>query len=77
MQEIDIFFLSPTIFFYIFSSPEHNVLGMSYCDQSMSGVRLSVNNCLKNLLLRNRPTDVTEIHRNDSWVMHFQKTSKN
>ena len=47
----------------IFSSPEHIVLRVSYCDRSMSGVcpsvrpsvrvsgRPSVNNYLKNLLL--------------------------
>ena len=42
---------------YIFSSPEHVVLRMSYCDRSVSGVHLSVrvpvrppaNNYLENL----------------------------
>ena len=43
--------------FVLFSSPEHNVLRVSYCDRSMSDVRPSVwpsvrpNNYLKNLLL--------------------------
>ena len=48
-----------------FSSPEHNMLRMSYCDRSLSGsvclsVCPSVNNYLKNLLLWNRPTDFNE-----------------
>ena len=53
---------------FIFSSPEHNMLRMSYCDRSMTGIRLSVrvsgclsvNNYLKNLLLWNRSTDFNE-----------------
>ena len=47
----DIYFVR----FCFFSSAEHNMLRMSYCDQSLSGVRPtvrpSVNNYLKNLLL--------------------------
>ena len=50
--------------FLLFSSPEHIVLRMSYCDRSLSGVRPSVcpsvNNYLKILLLWNRPTDFSE-----------------
>ena len=46
-------------FFTLLSSPEHNVLRMSYCDRSLPGVCPSgwpsgcpsVNNYLKNLLL--------------------------
>ena len=53
-----------TIQIAFFSSPEHNVLRMSYCDRSMSGVhpcvRPSVNNYLKNVLLWNWPTDFNE-----------------
>ena len=45
---------------WLFSSPEHNMLRMSYCDRSMSGVHPSVNNYLKNLLLGNRLTDFNE-----------------
>ena len=45
--------------FNVFSSPEHNVLRMSYWDRSLS-VRPSVNNYLKNLLLWNRTTDFNE-----------------
>ena len=52
----------------VFSSHEHNMLRMSYCDRSLSGVhpagrpcvRPSMNNYLKNLLLWNRPTDFNE-----------------
>ena len=39
----------------IFSSPEHEVLMVSYCGQSMSVVRrplCGVNNCFKSLLLQ-------------------------
>ena len=47
----------------VVSSPEHNVLRVSYCDRSMYGVcpfvHPSVNNYLKNLL-SNRPTDFNE-----------------
>ena len=54
--------------FSFFSSPEHIVLRVSYCDRSLSGirpsvrpfVRPSVNNYLKILLLWNRPTDFSE-----------------
>ena len=28
--------------FLLFNSPEHNMLRMSYCDQSLSGVRVSI-----------------------------------
>ena len=49
----------------LFSLPEHNVLRVSYCDQSMSIVRLSI--CLsvnkqleKNLLLLDRHLDFSE-----------------
>ena len=51
------FLLFPQYFqkLYVFSSPEHNVLRMSYCDRSLSGVHVSVrpsmNSYLKNLLL--------------------------
>ena len=43
-KTIDIFVISPHVFFYpktidIFSSPEHEVLMVSYCGQSMSVVR--------------------------------------
>ena len=45
---------------FLFSSPEHYVLRVSYCDRSLSGVRPSVNNYLKILLLWNRSTDFSE-----------------
>ena len=32
----------PTVFSTLFSSPEHKVLEVNYCDRSLSGVRLSV-----------------------------------
>ena len=37
----------------IFSSPEHEVLMVSYCDQSLSVVRSLSTFCLKRLLLQN------------------------
>ena len=55
---------------FVFSSPEHNVLRGSYCDQSSSVVRLSVrlsvrpsicpsvNNFFKNLLLQNQKANL-------------------
>ena len=42
----------------VFSSPEHEVLKVRYCDRSLSVVRLSgVNFCFKRLLLQNCWTD--------------------
>ena len=41
----------------IFSSPEHEVLMVSYCDQSLSVVRASSTFCFKQLLLQNGETD--------------------
>ena len=35
----------------MFSSPEHKVLKVSYCDQSMSVVRTASTICFKSLLL--------------------------
>ena len=40
-----------------FSSPEHEVLMVSYCDQSLSVVRALSTFCFKRLLLENRQTD--------------------
>ena len=37
----------------IFSSPEHEVLMVSYCDQSLSVVRALSTICFKQLLLQN------------------------
>ena len=46
------------------------------CPASVVCVSIRLKNYLENLLLWNRPTDFNELHRNDRWVMHFQKTSK-
>ena len=45
------------ITFNIFSSPEHEVLMVSYCDQSLSVVRALSTFCFKRLLLQNGLTD--------------------
>ena len=41
----------------LFSSPEHEVLMVSYCDQSLSVVRALSTFCFKRLLLQNGQTD--------------------
>ena len=41
----------------LFSSPEHEVLMVSYCDQSLSVVRALSTFCFKGLLLQNSSTD--------------------
>ena len=38
---------------HVFSSPEHEVLMVSYCDQSLSVVRALSTFCFKQLLLQN------------------------
>ena len=43
--------------FAIFSSPEHEVLIVSYCDQSLSVVCTLSTFCFKRLLLQNSQTD--------------------
>ena len=48
-----LFFLSA----FFFSSPEHEVLMVSYCDQSLSVVRALSTFCFKQLLLPNGYTD--------------------
>ena len=45
------------IFFFLISSPEHEVLIVSYCDQSLSVVRALSTFCFKRLLLQNGLTD--------------------
>ena len=66
----------------VFSSAEHNMLGVSYCDQSMSSVRPSVYLSVREQLLKKIFSSETgqqismKLHRNNPWVMHFQKTSK-
>ena len=63
----------------IFSWPEHKVLRMSYCNQSLSVrqyVRPSKNNYLRNLLLWNRATDFNETSQKwslgDALSEHFK-----
>ena len=45
------------MYFHFFSSPEHKVLMVSYCDQSLSVVRALSTFCFKQLLLQNHLTD--------------------
>ena len=44
-------------FCQVFSSPEQEVLMVSYCDQSLSVVRALSSFCFKRLLLKNGYTD--------------------
>ena len=50
----------------VFSSPEHEVLMVSYCDQSLSVVRALSTFCFKRLLLQNGETDFKIILQEDS-----------
>ena len=43
--------------YLFFSSPEHEVLMVSYCDQSLSVVRALSTFCFKHILLQNGLTD--------------------
>ena len=45
------------VFGCFFSSPEHEVLMVRYCDQSLSVVRALSTFCFKRLLLQNSQTD--------------------
>ena len=46
------------LFGLVFSSPEHEVLMVSYCDQSLSVVRALSTFCFKQPLLQNGLTDI-------------------
>ena len=87
-NKIRLFSISVKFWFRFFSSPEHIVLRVSYCDRSLSGVRPSVcpsvrlsvrpsvNNYLKILLLWNCPTDFSETSQKwslgDALSKHFK-----
>ena len=60
----------------VFSSPEHNVLRGSYCDRSSSGVRPSVNNFFKNLLLQNQMANLDKTWQECSLGEALQKVLK-
>ena len=76
------------IWFFFFSSPEHNVLRGNYCDRSSSGVcpsiRLSVppsicpsgNNFFKNLLLQNQKANLDKTWQECSLGEALQKLLK-
>ena len=50
----------------VFSPPEHEVLSVSYCDQSLSVVRALSTFCFKWLLLQNGKTDFEVILQESS-----------
>ena len=60
--------------YLLFSSPEHNVLKMSYHDRSMSVCPWTIT--LKIFSSETGQQISMKLHRNDPWVMHFHKTSK-
>ena len=60
----------------IFSSPEHEVLMVSYCDQSLSVVCALSTFCFKQLLLQNRLTDFEIILQEGSLGDPFPKLHK-
>jgi len=54
---------------FFFSSPEHKVLRVSYCDRSLSVVRKLF------FLNISSETTFTKLHRNDPWVVPYQSCS--
>ena len=51
---------------HVFSSPENEVLMVSYCDQSLSVVRALLTFCFKRLILQNGRTDFEIISQDGS-----------
>ena len=62
----------------IFSSPEHKVLKVSYCDRPMSGIQhlSSVNNFFKHLLLLNHWANLDDTWQGCSLGDSLQKLFK-
>ena len=64
------------VLFQFFSSPEHEVLMVSCCDQSLSVVRALSTFCFKQLLLQNGLMDFEKkIYRKVPWVTLSQNCS--
>ena len=65
----------------IFSSPEHKVLRVSYCDRSLSVVRRRASCVVRKLFYLNSFSSetahwiLTKLHRNDPWVVPYQSCS--
>ena len=72
--------------YLVFSSPEHKVLRVSYCDRPLSVVRRRASSVVRrassvNLFYLNifssKTTHwiLTKLHRNDPWVVPYQNCS--
>jgi len=59
-----------------FSSPDHGVLKLSYCDRSLSVVRTSVNNCLKKTSPETTWPNSMKLHRKLPWVSLYKTTTQ-
>ena len=57
------------------SSPEHEVVNVSYCDRSLSVVRPSVNNCLKKHLLWNYVAKFNFVFKIQQWGHDWSTTT--
>ena len=66
----------------LFSSPEHKVLRVSYCDRPLSVVRRRPSCVVRKLFYLNIFSSVTihwiltKLHRNDPWVVPYQSCSR-
>jgi len=65
---------------FLFSSPEHKVLMVSYCDRPLSVVRRAVCVVRKLFYLNIFFSEtahwiLTKLHRNDPWVVPYQSCS--
>jgi len=66
---------------WVFSSPEHKVLRVSYCDRSLSVVRRRPASVVRKLFYLNIFSSetahwiLTKLHRNDPWVVPYQSCS--
>jgi len=65
----------------VFSSPEHKVLRVSYCDRPLSVVRRRASCVVRKLFYLNIFSSetthwiLTKLHRNDPWVVPYQSCS--
>ena len=70
-----------TLYMCIFSSPEHKVLMVSYCDRALSVVRRCPSCVVRKLFYLNIFSSetthwiLTKLHRNDPWAVPYQSCS--